>query len=94
MVEARLNKVRAKSIVSINDDVDVTSIVEKTNGFNGSDITNLMDRVDEISAIRGVATGSKYITMSDFEKALTEIHSSVQVEDIEKLMDWKDQNNA
>lgn len=94
MVESRLNKVRAKNIVSINDDVDVTSIVEKTNGFNGSDITNLMDRVDEISAIRGVATGSKYITMSDFEKALTEIHSSVQVEDIEKLMDWKDQNNA
>ena len=94
MVESRLNKVRAKNIVSINDDVDVASIVEKTNGFNGSDITNLIDRVDEISAIRGVATGSKYITMSDFEKALTEIHSSVQVEDIEKLMDWKDQNNA
>lgn len=94
MVINRISKTKEKNIVSIKDDVDVDSIVEKTKGFNGSDITNLMDRVDEISAIRGVETGTKYIDMSDFEKAFLEIHSSVQVEDIEKLMAWKDQNNA
>jgi len=94
MVTNRLSKTKEKNIVSIKDDVDVDSIVEKTKGFNGSDITNLMDRVDEISAIRGVKTGIKYIDMSDFENAFLEIHSSVQVEDIEKLMAWKDQNNA
>ena len=94
MVTSRLSKTKEKNIVSIKDDVDVDTIVEKTKGFNGSDITNLMDRVDEISAIRGVETGTKYIDMLDFEKAFLEIRSSVQVEDIEKLMAWKDQNNA
>lgn len=94
IVLSRLNKIKNKGIVSVNNDIDVKMIVEQTNGFNGSDITNLLDRIEEISVIRGVRTGDKYICQDDVEKALENIHSSVQIEDIEKLMAWKEQNNG
>ncbi len=93
MIRSRFNKVRDKGIVKIEDDVDIASIVEKTNGFNGSDITNLLDRIDEISAIRGVRIGVKCIVAADIDKAFEEIHSSVQTDDIEKLMQWKESND-
>ena len=93
MIRSRFNKVKDKGIVKIEDDVDIASIVEKTNGFNGSDITNLLDRIDEISAIRGVRTGVKCIVAADIDKAFEEIHSSVQTDDIEKLMQWKESND-
>lgn len=94
IILSRLNKIKNKGIVSVNNDIDVKMIVEQTNGFNGSDITNLLDRIEEISVIRGVRTGDKYICQDDVEKALENIHSSVQIEDIEKLMAWKEQNNG
>ena len=78
----------------MNDDINIGDIVAKTYGYNGSDISNLMDRVEEISAVRGVKTGDKYISIEDFESAFGEIHSSVQADDIERLMEWKVLNNA
>ena len=68
-------------------------LLEKTEGFNCSDITNLLDKIEEISIIRGVKTGVKSIVAEDFDKALEEIRSSVQRADIEKLMEWTDENN-
>lgn len=55
-------------------------------------MTNLLDRVEEISALRGVKSGEKYICQADFDEALTQISSSVQSEDIEKLLEWKKNN--
>ena len=83
MVSSRFNKVIGKGIVTIDDDVNIDDIVSRSMGFNCSDITNLLDRIDEISAIRGVRTGLKYISLDDINKAFEEIHSSVQSEDIE-----------
>lgn len=77
----------------IDDDIDVDAIVEKTNGYNGSDITNLLDRVEEISALRGIKTGNKLLSQADFDNALSEITSSVQRDDIEKLLKWKNEND-
>lgn len=94
MVASRLGKVKAKGIVRLSDDLDIDDIVQKSNGFNGSDISNLLDRIEEISAIRGVRTGMKYICADDVAKAFDEIHSSVQTEDIEKLIAWKEQNDG
>ena len=94
MINSRFDKVKEKGIVRIMDDVNILDIVERTNGFNGSDITNILDRIDELSAIRGVKIGLKYISLEDINKAFEEIHSSVQTEDIEKLIAWKDQNNG
>jgi|GEM_PF-3118139 SpoVK/Ycf46/Vps4 family AAA+-type ATPase len=92
MVERRLEKIRAGGLVSISDDVDVSRIVEETNGFNGADLSNLFDRVEEISALRGIETGEKRIDDYCFTQALSQVKSSVQREDIEKLLDWQQKN--
>ncbi len=92
MVLSRFDKVRSKGIVTIDSDISFDEIVEATNGFNCSDITNLLDRVDEISAVRAVESKQKYICMDDICVALKEISSSVQIDDIEKLMQWRSQN--
>lgn len=91
LIERRLEKVAGKGVVKVNG-VDIALIVEKTNGFNGSDMTNLLDRVEEMSALRGIETGEKSITQEDFNNALEQISSSVQREDIEKLLEWKNSN--
>ena len=93
MIEKRFNKIKEKGIVTLNDDIDIDLIVEKTKGFNGSDMTNLLDKIEEISIIRYSITQLKYICMDDVNKSLSEIHSSVQIEDIEKLTKWKEKNN-
>ncbi len=92
LVERRLEKIIEKGVVKIDESVEVPLIVEKTNGFNGSDMTNLLDRVEEISALRGIETGEKIISQEDFVSALEQITSSVQKEDIEKLLEWKNSN--
>ena len=93
MVESRLAKLEAKGVVKLASDIDYDGIVSKTEGFNCSDITNLMDKVEELSISRGVRTGEKSILAADFERAFEEITSSVQRDDIEKLMDWTKENN-
>lgn len=92
MIENRLGKIKDKGIVKVTDDIDVDKIVESTEGFNGSDMTNLMDKVEELSILRGIELGEKSIGENDFDKALEEVTSTVQREDIEKLMDWKSEN--
>ena len=94
MIENRFKKILEKGIVNISDDINVLDIVERTNGFNGSDITNLLDRVEEISAIRGLKTGEKVINLNDFDKAFDNVKSSVQLDDIEKLTAWKNSNDC
>ena len=94
MVQKRLGKIKSKGIVTIGDDLDIQNVVEKTNGFNGSDITNLLDRIEELSIIRGIRTGEKYINNSDFDNALEDIHSSVQTEDLIKLKEWRAENDS
>lgn len=93
MIKHRLDKIREKGIVEISSDISLDEIVEKTNGFNGADLTNLLDRVEEISALRGIESNEKNLCMDDFLKALEQIHSTVQSEDIEKLLEWKNSND-
>lgn len=92
LIERRLEKISEKGVVTVDEGVDIGFVVDKTNGFNGSDMTNLLDRVEEISALRGIETGDKSITQEDFNNALEQITSSVQREDIEKLLEWKNSN--
>ena len=94
MVLKRLDKIRKKGIVEVKADLDVAHVVEETNGYNGSDMSNLLDRIEELSIIRGIQTGAKYIDNCDFEKAIEDIHSSVQAEDLIKLKEWRAENDA
>ena len=77
----------------IDDKIDINKIVEKTNGYNCADITSLLDKIDEISALRGVESGEKFIYNEDIDKAFERVSSSVQPDDIEKLMEWKSEND-
>lgn len=92
MIEHRLDKIREKGIVAVSEYIDIDNMVARTNGFNGSDITNLLDSAEECSALRGAETGEKNLTQDDFEYALKKASSSVQREDIEKLLEWKESN--
>lgn len=92
MLTHRLKKLEERGVVNVSESLNIGEIVDKTNGFNGSDMTNLLDRVEEISALRGIQTGVKSILQEDFENALNDITSSVQKEDIEKLLEWKKAN--
>jgi SpoVK/Ycf46/Vps4 family AAA+-type ATPase len=93
MIRKRVEKIKAKGVVAINENIDIDFIVDKTNGFNGSDITNLLDRIEEISIVRGINSGSKYIENDDVVKALESVHSSVQTEDLVKLKEWMNEND-
>ncbi len=93
MINRRLDKIREKGIVAVEADMDLPSAVEKTNGFNGSDITALLDKAEELSALRAVETGEKTLKNEDLEKAFEHVTSSVQSGDIEKLLAWKAQND-
>ena len=92
MLTHRLKKLEQRGVVKVSESLNIAEIVDNTNGFNGSDMTNLLDRVEEISALRGIQTGDKSILQEDFENALNDITSSVQKEDIEKLLEWKKAN--
>lgn len=93
LIERRLVKLKERGIVTVEDDIDISAIVDKTNGFNGSDLTNFLDRVEELSALRSIESGEKCLNNADFMKALGQITTSVQREDIEKLLQWKEEND-
>ncbi len=92
MLMRRIEKIREKGIVAVSDDIDVAAAVEKSNGFNGSDITALLDKAEEQSALRAIKTGEKKLCNDDVVAAFEKVTSSVQSEDIEKLLEWKGSN--
>lgn len=92
MINRRIRKINEKGIVGVSPDLDIDEIVEKTNGYNGADMTNMLDRAEEISALRGISSGEKALVMDNFVEALSQVGSSVQSEDIEKLLEWKSGN--
>lgn len=89
IISMHLNKIKNNGLVTIDNDIQLDSIVQRTNGYNCADITSLLERVDEISAIRAIRNNIKIINMEDFESALKEIKSSVQFDDIKKLKEWR-----
>lgn len=92
MIRHRLDKIAQKGVVSIHDDLRMDETVEKTEGFNGADISNLMDKIEEISIIRGIETNEKYICQADFDTALQSVSGTVQRADIERLKKWEAEN--
>jgi transitional endoplasmic reticulum ATPase len=92
MIESRLNKIKASGIVTIADDVNIDAIVAATENFNGADMGNLLDEVQEVSIMRSATGEAKVINQSDFKNVLSRITSSVQKKDLEKLEGWKNEN--
>lgn len=78
--------------IPVNDKIDYPYLIEKTEGFNGSDITHLVGKAKRIALKREKDGGVAGVTMNDFEEALKVCRSSVMRSDIEKLMAWRDEN--
>ena len=92
MIESRLNKIKAGGIVTIAKDVNIDAIVASTENFNGADMGNLLDEVQEVSIMRSAVGEDKIINQSDFDNVLSRITSSVQKKDLDKLEEWKNEN--
>lgn len=89
MIEKCLKRILNKNRVKIAEDIDIDLVVKATKGFNGSDITNLLDVMQENSIKRARQTSDKIIFQQDFDYALKTVSSSVQMKDVEKLEEWK-----
>lgn len=94
IIAKRLEKILSKGVVTLREDIDIAKAVAGTDGFNCSDIGNLLDKIEEISIIRGIDSGEKYICDDDFSRAFEDVHSSVQADDIKKLDEWKEENDS
>lgn len=91
MIESKLEKIRKSGKVIIQE-IDSNEIVKATKGFNGADMSYLLDEAQEVSISRASIEYDKTISMDDFRIALSKINSSVQAKDIEKLNEWKEVN--
>ena len=89
-----IDKVKEINIYKFPDDIDVDKIVEATDGFNGSDITNIIDEAKRLAGARCVVGNDKIITQEDFEAALSCVKKSVQQEELDKLNEWTKKNNS
>ena len=93
MVNKKIEKIKKRGIVNIADDIDIDLLADLTHGFNGADISNFLDKAVEISAIRNISSPNKDLVMEDFNKSLEKVSSSVQIDDIVKLDEWRKENN-
>lgn len=94
MLRNALRKVKEMGLVTVSNEIDYEKFVEATNGYNGSDISNLIDKIKELSSVRSIRTGVKSILPEDFDQALEAVRSTVQSADIQKLKEWREENNA
>ena len=92
MIENKLNKIKNGGMVKIDENIDIESIVKNSEGFNGADLSYLLDEVQDISIERTKISGEKAIINDDFIKAFEKVTSSVQEKDIEKILEWKKVN--
>ena len=91
MVGMRLQKIRSAGMVAIGD-LEIDHIIERSAGFNGADVANLLEEAQEHSALRSIRTGVKIILQEDFEQAFEKVTSSVQERDLKQLTDWREKN--
>lgn len=92
MILNRLAKINEKGKVAIESGIDYSNIIYLTKGYNGADMANLLDEVQQYSIDRALLTGEKTIKQEDFSLALEKITSSVQQDDIDRLHKWRSNN--
>ena len=91
MIKSRVEKIRSAGKVAVGN-IDYGEIVKRTEGFNGADVANLIDEVQEISIMRAATGKTKTLSQEDFERALNKITSSAQAKDLQKLAEWRKEN--
>ncbi len=85
MLKARLKNTK------LDGDVDVDGIAEKTDGFSGADIAELVDRATDGPLRRSLDTGKlSGLTQADLDAALETVKPSVDRSTLEKFEEYSD----
>jgi transitional endoplasmic reticulum ATPase len=90
IIKNKLSKIEEHGVVKISENLDLDEIVTRTVDFNGADVANLMDEVQENSIMRSIKSGDKVILPEDFDLAFEKIKSSVIKEDLVKFSHWEE----
>ena len=73
-------------------DLDYDLLANATDGFNGADIGAFCDKLKMLAINKSISAGADCpITMEDVAEVQATIHSSVSTEDVERLMEFKEQ---
>ncbi|KAJ2720621.1 hypothetical protein GGI07_004501 [Coemansia sp. Benny D115] len=81
-LEARreILEIRARQRMALSDDVDLDRLAQRTVGFSGADLTNLV-REAALNCLRQ-DVGRQAVSMRDFEAALCAVQPSLKLEDM------------
>jgi len=91
MIQKKLEKIKLKGLVKV-EEIDIAKIIDLTKGFNGADITYLLDKMQELSIARSITDGNKVLKQEDFDNALNFVKTSVQINEINKIKEWSKNN--
>lgn len=74
------------------DNVDLDYLSNITEGYNGADIEEFVERLKQTAINESIKSGKDHlINMDDIKKVETTMHSSVSKEDIERLKEFQSQ---
>lgn len=89
--EARLSIIDKQfKDVPIDDDIDIESIVDVTDGFNCADVVEFYEQMKMSAIKRGISDGSKLnVCSEDIEKVKTKVKSSVNSTTVDKFSSYE-----
>ncbi len=72
------------------EQLDIDYLAKSTTNYNGADITEICEKLKLKAINKSIDNGKEMpITMEDVKEVLSNIHSSVSIEDINKLKDFE-----
>jgi SpoVK/Ycf46/Vps4 family AAA+-type ATPase len=72
------------------DQLNTQRIVSLTDGFNGSDVVEFCEKLKDLAIERSIETGQESkVQDSDIDLVAEEVHSSVQVSDLQKIAKYE-----
>lgn len=76
------------------DNIDYDCIVNISEGFNGADITEFVERVKQIAINKSIESKQEHIIdMNDICEVGKNMHSSIVDDEIDKILEFKERNN-
>ena len=68
------------------------NVINVTEGFNGSDVTNFCDRIKDYAIERSIQSGTvSEVNNNDVTETARKVHTSVQASDLEKMVKYQNE---
>ena len=72
------------------DNFNIEKVVDITDKFNGSDVTEFCDKLKDYALQRTIESGvESKVTNEDVDLTAQRVHSSVQIDDIKKIAKYQ-----